>query len=186
MPQVKGAMMVSKGDIKVSTTSGHVIEFKANVEQYVPPLAVRECIKFGAREVKRYKGTATHIPGATSKGRITSEVVAPELDQHIIEEDFLPEDAPDTTAPSIDEDTDAHRSGKVFTETEQRVRKAITAMLTDSTPTEWTSALIPVVSKLNNRVEDMTVTSSLRDRVWQKMEEAGEIPESYAEDLGLV
>jgi len=172
--------MVCGHDITVATTAGYTIQFIAGEEQYVPPLAVPECLKVGARELKRYINVKATVPN-TKHGNIKSHVNVIPQAEDVIEEEVMPEKASINDTPSRPNT----RNERVYPEAEQRVRRGILSMLKDSQAKEWTAAGIPNTAALQKRVEDMSVTGAMRDAVWRKMEEAEEIPEDYAEMLGL-
>lgn len=173
MPQAKSAMMVSDGDIRIATTTGHIFNFIAGEEKFVPAHAVAECLKYGVRETKRFRNTASSVPGAGTPGAIRSEVQATRRphDTAVVEEDLIAE-PPKTKEP------EAKRNAPTYTEAEIRVRNAIAAMVESPNPGEFTNDR-PKVNALNKRIPDMSPNASMRDRVWDKMVKYGEIDEGF-------
>jgi hypothetical protein len=173
MPQAKSAIMVADGDIRVATTAGHIFNFKAKKEKFVPAHAVAECLKYGVRETKRFRNTASFVPGVGTPGAIRSEIQATRrpTDTAVVEEDLAAE-PPQTKEP------EAKRNEPTYTETEIRVRKAIVAMIEKPNPDEFTNDR-PKVNALNKRIPDMSPNASMRDRVWDKMVKYGEIDEDF-------
>lgn len=180
MPQVKSAIMKAPGDLRVATTAGHTIEFKANVEKFVPAPAVLECLKYGAIEIKRFRGTDFNVVGMHSKGRVTSQIqtMGRPSDVPITEEDFDP-----SQLPQAKEKNEPKRNEPSFDEAHMRVRNAILSMFDDLDASEFTNGK-PKVSALNRHTDGMSASAKQRDETWEKMEQAGEIPEDLAKQLG--
>lgn len=181
MPQVKSALMVSPSDLRVATTSGHVIRFKANKETIVPAIAVPECRKYGVKELKRFRGTDTKIPAAGYPGAVKSQVQAPAGDPDVPVTEADLEDYVGSASSSDPEP--GSRNEATYTEQENRIRNGINAMLKSPDPDDYTGGK-PKVSALNDHVEEMTVTVAARDRVWAKMEHYGEVPNDLESFLG--
>lgn len=181
MPQAKSAEMVSPNDVTVSTTAGYTIAFKAGEPTYVPALAVSECMKAGARQVKRYSNTATNVPAVNTKGQITSEVTIPDEALESVEEVIL---NTDTDTQNRQDRSEPKRNEKTFTEAETRIKNAITRIIERGEPEDWTNG-VPKVSVLSREVDGMSVTAGMREKVWNKMAEAGLIPDDYQDTIGI-
>lgn len=176
MPQVKSAKMISKGDIRIATTAGHIFNFKAGVPKIVPAIAVAECRKYGVEEVTRYRNTGADVPGVGTPGAVRSEVQATSRpsDTAVTEEDLVPTDADVANTP----EPESKRNAPTYTETEIRVRNAILKMVANPDPDEFTNDR-PKVNALNKRIPDMSPNANMRDRVWDKMVNHNEIPEDF-------
>jgi len=174
---VKSAIMVSPFNIRVATTSGHVINFKAGEPTYVAASAVTECRKYGVRETQRVKGTDTDIPGVGTLGEIKSDVSYPDLKkEELVEEVDLEEHIKSSTG-----DDAPKRNAPTYTESEVRIRTAINTMVSEPHPDDFAADGKPKVAALNRYLQDMTASAGARDRVWDKMVDHGEIPEEHFE-----
>ena len=176
MPQVKTAKMISKGDIRIATTAGHIFNFKAGVPKIVPGVAVAECRKYGVEEVTRYRNTDTNVPGVGTVGAVRSEVQNTDKpsDTAVTEEDLVVDREAANNAP----EPEPKRNAPTYTESEIRVRNAIVKMIANPDPGEFTNDR-PKVNALNKRISDMSPSAGMRDRVWDKMVAHGEIPEDF-------
>jgi len=180
MPQFNSAVMTCSTHRRVATTAGHIIMFVPNEPTFVPALAVQACRQAGATVVKQASNTSQSMPAPGSKGRIEADVTIYEDDLNTKIEDF--ESLEDVDFSTEDEPVP---QTKVFTETEERVRQGILSLLSDSSPEHWTGDNRPKIGSLSKACHGASVTGKIRDRVWNKMEEQGEIPENYAYLLGL-
>jgi len=172
----KSALMVSPADITVSTTAGYTVKFEAGKPKFVPSMAVRECLRYGAKEVNRIKNTEMELPGSGSGGEITSNVHAEiEPDTRDIEEIDI---SSEETSIRKDKTTEV-----IFTPTENKVRSAIKLLVQECDPDNFTAAGAVKIGSINGIVADVTVTSKIRDAVWSKMESNKEIPADWPDPL---
>lgn len=172
----KSAFMVSPSALTVATTAGYTIRFEPNEPKFVPAIAVRECLKYGAKEVNRVKRTETEIPGVGSAGEIKSTVYATvDVDERDIEEiDISSEESSAVQTQS---------TNAVFTPVQNKIRTAIKLLVEEADPDNFTAAGALKVSALTGLVEGITVTSKVRDVVWEKMQATGEIPSNWPDSL---
>ena len=178
MATIKAAMMVSPVPLRVATTAGYVVEFEPDIETFVPALAVRECLKFGAKETKRFRNTGAALPALGSVGAISSQIHSRLNNDGPIEEVEL---TGHTTSGPQERPT---RSETAKDEADVRVGNAILQMIEEADQDDWTGEK-PKVSALQKRVKEMSVTASLRDKAFAKLERSDELPENWRVRLGF-
>lgn len=177
MPKAQSAKMVSPTDLTVTTTGGHTIKFVAKEPRFVPALAVRECRRYGVKEVSRFRDAVTEVPGVGSAGQVRSDlnVTRQPSDATVAEEELK-----SNTSEPEEYDT----SGDVtFTETEAKIRNATLRLMAEKDPEDFTDNGKPTVKSLASAVPDMTPSSDARDTVWAKMVDNGDVPENWLDEL---
>lgn len=173
----KSALMVSPAAITVATTAGYTIRFEPNVKKLVPAIAVRECLRYGAKEVGRVKNTETELPGVGSLGEVKSNVYSEsETNERDIEEVEI--SSVETSAAETEQ-----KNESVFTATENKVRTVIKLLVDEANEENFTTAGVLKVGPINELVDGVTVTSKLRDATWDKMVNDGEIPDDWPDTL---
>lgn len=174
MPRYQAMRMKHEANTTVTTTAGHTIRFRANEPTVVPALAVDFCLKFGAVPIARIKGTQVNLEhddsvrGTVNRPKMPNptDLIEEELDASVVEEE--PADTADT---------------EVFTGSENKIRVGIQKLIAERDHEDFTDDGIPKVSAVKRAVPDASgITSELRDRVWDKMIAAGDVPEDWDEE----
>lgn len=175
MASYKSAIMVSPMTLTVATTAGYTIRFEAGRETFVPAMAVRDCLKYGAKEVKRIKNSSAELPEANIVSTMHTDSKQEERDVEEIEiSSESSVDKSNTAGPSTD---------SVFTPSENKIRSVIKLLVEECDPDNFTGAGILKVSAFSGLIDDITVTSKKRDTVWDKMVAAGDIPSDWPDPL---
>ena len=180
MRQLRDAMMVHPGRVRVSTTSGDVIAFEPAKEVFVPAYAVTECMRHGAKPVKVFKGTEKTRLVAPDNATVRSNVVYPEVAEVSLED---VEEVEVGERPSQEPPQKAARNSQPYTPTENKVRKGIAAVIADADPNDFTDAYLPKIPAINQHVDDLTVNASHRDRVWAKMLKNGDVTQDQLDEI---
>jgi hypothetical protein len=173
--KVKSAMMVAPGNFTVTSDAGHTIQFEAGKPQFVPGILVRKCLKFGCKEVKRFKDTETDIPATAMNVNVSLHEVPYRPDMEAIEE---------VTTAELMDDQGPEAYEQRFTPEQNKVRQVINNMRAQGTDgDEFTDDGIPKVGAINKRLDgDFSISAETRDEVWAKMKEGGEV--EIAEEVG--
>lgn len=166
--KVKSAMMTAPGNFTVTSDAGHTIQFEAGKPTFVPGILVRQCKKFGCKEVKRFTDTETDIPGPAMNVRTSLHEVPHRADMEAVEE---------VTRAEFQEEQKPEAYEQRFTPEQNKVRKAINDMRAQGTDSDdFTDDGVPKVQAINQRLDgDFSISAETRNTVWQKMKEGGEV-----------
>jgi len=166
--RAKAAMMVAPGDFTVSAC-GHTITFKAGVETYVPPVMVKICERYNARQVKRFKDISAEIPAQTVSNTQSA------LMRHVTRGDY--QEVEEVSAADMREAQSKSKVGEDgFTDEEQEIRVAITEIIDEGDASQLTADGKPQMDALNARIKG-SIDSPTRNRIIGIMQDNGELPE---------
>src|SRR6056297_334286 len=84
--KAKSALMVAPGSFTVTSDAGHTIQFEAGKPTFVVGLLVRQCKKFGCKEVKRFSDTEIDVPATAANVSVTIHDLPHRADMEAVEE----------------------------------------------------------------------------------------------------
>jgi len=175
--KVKSALMVAPGSFTVTSDAGHTIQFEAGKPTFVPGLLVRQCKKFGCKEVKRFSDTEVDIPATAANVSATLHELPHRADMEAVEE---------VTRAELQTDQGPEAYEQRFTPEQNKVRTVINNMRAQGTDSDgFTDEGIPKVQAINKHLDgDFSISATTRNEVWEKMKEGGEVEIAEEADDG--